>query len=157
MDHPDWYPDWRHEAFHELMEKIDRLKAEFQLGQWPRYDYDLQAGTLTFSEEGVPKVIAEIQVVGSTSEKAGNWLWAWGNDHWPRERTVDAETVRDFGEKNGICELTHEYLQDEDLNHLGWEMAAVAARITEGVGAYRPPRDEGGGLFLIYRSIAWAG
>ncbi len=138
------------------MDKIDRLKAEFELKRWPRYDYDLQAGTLIFSEEGVPKVIAEIQVAGSTSHNANNWLWAWGNNHWPPERTTDSEKVRAFGEKHGICELTHDCIEDEDLNHLGWELTAIAARVTEAVGAYRPP-DDNGALFLIYRSIAWAG
>ncbi len=155
MEHPDWYPDWRHDAFHQLMAKIDRLKAEFELSRWPRYDYDLQAGTLTFSDNGVAKVVAEIQVVGTTSNRANNWLWAWANDHWPPERTTDSQKVLHFGEEHGICELTHDYVEDDDINHLGWELTAVAARITDALGAYRPP-DETGAMFLLYRSIAWA-
>ena len=155
MEHPDWYPDWRHDAFHQLMAKIDRLKAEFELSRWPRYDYDLQAGTLTFSDNGVAKVVAEIQVVGTTSNRANNWLWAWANDHWPPERTTDSQKVLRFGEEHGICELTHDYVEDDDINHLGWELTAVAARITDALGAYRPP-DETGAMFLLYRSIAWA-
>jgi hypothetical protein len=156
MEHPDWYPDWRHEAVHQLQEKNARLNDAFRLGQWPRYDYDVDAGTLVFSEEGVAKVIAEIQIVGTTSENAGDWLWAWANSHWPADCIKDAELVRAFGEEHGICELTHECLEDDDLNALGWEMTAVMARITDAPGAYRPPREEGGGLFLTYKSIAWA-
>ena len=156
MEHPDWYPDWRHEAFHRLQEKTARLRSEFRLGDWPRFDYDVDAGTLIFSDQGIPKVIAEIQIVGSTSAAAGNWLWAWGNSNWPMERVTDAELVRAFGEKHGICELAHDYVEDRELNALGWSLAAVMVRVTDALGAYRPPRDEGGGLWVTYKSMTWA-
>lgn len=51
MKHPDWYPDWRHDAVHQLQDKNARLKAEFWLEDWPRYDYDVDAGTLIFSDQ----------------------------------------------------------------------------------------------------------
>jgi len=156
MDHPDWYPDWRHDAFHEMQEENARLQSEFRLDECTRFDYDVVAGTLIFSNDGVPKVIAEIQIVGTTSVQSGNWLWAWANADWPRERVVDSERVRAFGAEHGICELMHDYVEEGDLNALGWALTAVMMRVTGAVGAYRPPRDEGGGLFLAYRNIAWA-
>ncbi|CCV07057.1 hypothetical protein MESS2_450071 [Mesorhizobium metallidurans STM 2683] len=39
-----------------------------------RYDYDLKTGKLLFSEGSIVKVVAEIQIAGSTSVKASNWL-----------------------------------------------------------------------------------
>jgi hypothetical protein len=156
MEHPVWYPAWRHEAIHQLQEKNARLNAEFRLGDWSRFDYDVEAGRLIFSEQGAPKVVAEIQIVGTTSFKAGDWLWSWGNGHWPSDRVTDAELVRAFGEEHGIRELTHEYLEDDDLNALGWELTAVMARVTNALGAYRPPRDEGGGLYLTCKNVVWA-
>jgi hypothetical protein len=156
MEHPDWYPDWRHEAVHELQAKNRRLEEEFGISRWPRWDYDIHAGILTFSEGGVAKAIAEIQVVGTTSVSAGNWLWAWANDHWPDEGVTDSLRARSFGEEHGICELIHDYVADDgDLNGLGWELAAVTARVCGSAGVYRPP-DENGALFLTYRSIGWA-
>ena len=154
---PDWYSAWRHEAVHQLRDKIDRLKAEFRLAQWPRYDFDLDAGTLTFSEEGIPKVIAEIQIAGTTSVEADDWLWAWANSHWPSERATASEIVRVFGKEHGICELTHSRVEGDDLNSLGWRLTAVMARLTDAIGAYRAPRDEGGALFLVCKSVVWAG
>lgn len=157
MEHPDWYPDWRHDAVHQLQDKVERLKSEFRLDEWPRYDYGVDAGTLIFSENGVARVLAEIQVVGTTSFKAGDWLWAWANSNWPPGCITDAQRVKSFGEENGICELTHDSISEAgDLNALGWALAAVTARITNAVGAYRPPREEGGGLYLIYKSMVWA-
>jgi hypothetical protein len=157
MEYPDWYPDWRHDAVHQLQEKNARLEREFRLGAWPRFDYDVDNGTLIFSEQGVAKVIAEIQIVGTTSFKVGNWLWAWANSHWPLERVVDAERVRAFGEEHGIGELAHDYIEDEDLNGLGWELTAVAARIADAAGAYRPLHSDGGGLYFTLKNIGWAG
>lgn len=141
---------------HQLQEKNARLQAQFRLGSWPRYDDNLDAGTLIFSEQGVSKLIAEIQIAGSTSFKAGNWLWARANQDNPPDRVIDCEPSRAFREQHEIWELTHEIVEGSDLNALGWELTATMARITEAVGAYRPSRDEGGGLFLVYRSITWA-
>lgn len=155
MEDPDWYSDWRHEAVHLLQDKNDQLKREFRLGDWPRFDYDLATRELVFSEDGKPRVVAEIQVVGSTSENAGNWLWGWANSHWPEDCIEDAERVCEFGEEHGVGELISGYVEDGDLNALGWELTAVAARVCDAVGAYRPPRDEGGGLFLLYRNVRW--
>jgi hypothetical protein len=157
MEEPEWYSDWRHDAYHELEAKNGRLEDEFRIGQWERFDYDLGPGTLTFSSGGSPKVVCEIQVAGTTSVGAGNWLWAWANSDWPADRVTDSLLVRDFGEKHGICELMHDYVDPEDdLNALGWQLTAAMVRITGALGAYRPPRDEGGGLFLVYRSVSWA-
>ena len=155
MENPSWYPDWRHEAVHLLQEKNARLHEQFQIDDWPRFDYDLATRQIVFSTGDQPKVIAEIQVVGTTSQNAGNWLWAWANGHWPANCVEDAERTCAFGEEHGIGELTSGYVEDDDLNALGWELTAVAARICDAAGAYRPPREEGGGLFLLYRNMRW--
>jgi hypothetical protein len=157
MRHPDWFPGWSHDAFHQLQEKNARLDAEFQLGSWARYNYDFDAGTLIFSEQDVPKVIAEIQIVGTTSAKAGNWLWAWANAHLPSELTVDSQLVRAFGAEHGISDLTCETVEADDLNALGWALTSIMVRLAKAPGAYRPPRDEGGSLDPIYKNVTWAG
>jgi len=157
MKHPDWYADWRHDAIHQLEAKNARLDAEFRIGEWSRYDYDLDAGNIIFSDRGVAKVIAEIQIVGTTSGRAGNWLWAWANSHSPPELVTDSMLVRAFGEQHDIDELTQDSLIDDDLNAMGWELTSVAARICNAIGAYRPPRQDGGGIYFIYKTVAWVG
>ncbi|WP_145713009.1 DUF6882 domain-containing protein [Mesorhizobium tianshanense] len=155
---PDWYAAWREEASEQLNAKNARLQNDFRLGSWPRYDYDLKAGKLLFSEEGVVKVVTEIQIAGSTSAKAGNWLWAWANSNLPEELLSDAKLVRSFGEENGIDELAQPYVTDmsNDLEALGWELAGAMVQICNALGAYRSPRGEGGGLYLIFKNISWA-
>ncbi|WP_348645166.1 DUF6882 domain-containing protein [Mesorhizobium sp. WSM4315] len=66
---PDWYPAWRDEAFEQLTAKNAILEKEFRLGRWPRYDYDLTTGRLLFSDNGAVKVVAEIQIAGSTAPR----------------------------------------------------------------------------------------
>ncbi|TRC86056.1 hypothetical protein FJV80_15325 [Mesorhizobium sp. WSM4310] len=154
---PDWYPAWRDEAFEQLTAKNAILEKEFRLGRWPRYDYDLTTGRLLFSDNGAVKVVAEIQIAGSTSAKAGNWLWAWSNSNLPNELLADANRVRSFGEENDIAELQQAFVTDttDDLEALGWELAAAMVRVCDALGAYRSPRGEGGGLYLILKSASW--
>jgi hypothetical protein len=135
-----------------------RLQDEFRLGSWSRYDYDLKAGKLLFSEDGVVKVVTEIQIAGSTSAKASNWLWSWANSNLPGELLSDAKLVRSFGEENGIDELAQPYVMDtdNDLEALGWGLAGAMVRVCNALGAYHSPRGEGGGLYLILKNISWA-
>jgi hypothetical protein len=151
---PDWYEEWWREAFRDLQDKNDRLRAEFQLGAWPSYSYDLDAGTLTFFDQNGARVIAQVQVVGSTSTKADNWLWAWANSHLPAACVKDSEEVRAFGKEHGIRELADEIVKSKDLNPLGWKLAADATRLTDAWGAYRAP-SKAGALYLTYKKLAW--
>ena len=70
-------------AVEYLSSQQARLKSEFQLGSWPRYDYDQEAGTLSFSANGKVEVLADIHIVGSTSSIAapgsghGTTLRSW--------------------------------------------------------------------------------
>jgi hypothetical protein len=147
---PDEYCDWRDAALKDLKAKQDGLLASHQLGSWPRFDYDLKQGTLTFSDDHGPRLVAEIQVVGSTS--AQDWRWAWANDHLPSEVRSDVERVRIFGADNGIEDFTDPAVRDEDLDALGWEFTAAAARLLEAPGAYRAPSGSGA-LWVVMRDI----
>jgi hypothetical protein len=139
------------------MDKNSALNARFNIGDWPRYDYDVDHCTLVFSEgKGkAPRVRASIQLVGSVALGAGTWLWAWANDWWPKPVCEAAETACRFGEEHGIEELISGYATDDDLNELGWAFTAIAAKVVGALGGYRTPTDDGY-LFFVYREISWA-
>ncbi|TGQ72724.1 MAG: hypothetical protein E5V49_04620 [Mesorhizobium sp.] len=155
---PDWYGGWRDEAFEQLTAKNAHLEKEFRLGHWPRYDCDLTTGVMQFSDQGVVKVVSEIQIAGSTSANAGNWMWGWANSNLPGDVLVDAKRVRSFGEENAIDDLRNRYVKDmsSDLEALGWGLTGAMVRICNALGAYRSPRGEGGGLYLIFKNVTWA-
>ncbi|HWY63399.1 MAG TPA: hypothetical protein VNW15_15970 [Rhizomicrobium sp.] len=152
MEGPGWYAQWRHQAIHALFEKNEKLEAEFKIGTWPRWDYDLDRACLVFSRDGKPGVFAEVQAVGSVATDK-SWLWAWANDSLPETIIANAQATRRFGQEHGIVELTTACLEDEALESLGWELSAITARITSGMGVYRAP-GAGGPLFLVFRNVA---
>ncbi|MER8365805.1 hypothetical protein NKH07_04365 [Mesorhizobium sp. M1378] len=80
-----------------------------------------------------------------------------GKFNLPGDVVTDAQRVRSFGEKNGIDELTQLFVTDDnDLTVLGWELAAVMARICNAPGVYRSPRGEGASLYPTIKSISRA-
>jgi hypothetical protein len=125
----------------------------FSISSWPRWDYDLAHGTLTFSKEGVPRVIASILVVGTTSNSAGTWLWSWANGYLPDNVSEPVKKVREFGLNENLQDLTEPYAENDE--QFCWDMTAIAARLMEAKGAYRCPGDNGY-IYLVYRDIAFA-
>jgi hypothetical protein len=131
----------------------DHLRAEYALDRWPRWDWDQGTRQLVFSEEGLPRVIADIQFVGSVSTETGTWLWSWANPHVEPPLAQDILEVRRFGEAHGIPQLTTAKWQADDID--GWEMTSIAAYILQAAGVYRTPR-ENGFTYMIMRQLRWA-
>jgi hypothetical protein len=144
------FAEFKHNAIHALMRLNEACDLAFRLSSWPRWDYDLERRTLTFSKQGIPKVIASIQVVGTTSISGGTWLWGWANRSLPKKAVEMVRKVRQFGEVEGLSALTEAYSPDEE--DLGWEMTAIAAEILHAKGAYRCP-DDNGFVYLVYTDI----
>jgi hypothetical protein len=147
------FEQYRHQSAHELMDLNEQCENGFRLSDWPRWSYDLETATLTFTRDGLPRVIAKVQVVGSTSAARKSWLWGWASANTPRPAVERMSEVRAFGEREGIAQLTAESLPDDEF--LGWEMTAIAARVLRAKGAYRCPLEDGF-LYLVYTDIAFA-
>lgn len=149
---PEEFQEYRHEAFDSLVQINELCQQEFKLGSWQRWDYDLEVGTLTFSNDGLPRVIATIQAVGSISNKSGTWLWGWANHGLPPKVTDQLYRLKQFGERENLSQLTEStFAADEEL---GWELAAIANRVLEGKGVYRCP-SKNGFLFLIFMDVCF--
>lgn len=151
MQAPDWYDAWCEDAFETFRGKQERLLETYRLDSWERYDYDANAATLTFSDGGQPRVIADMQVLGSIGDD--DWVWGWANANWPTLSVEGLKPLHAFGVVNGIEELTTEFLTSDDLQGLGWMLAAIATRVLDAEGAYRAPTPEGGAVYLLLRSL----
>ena len=147
---PSDFEAYRHQAVHKLMDLNEECERKFRTGHWARWNYDLDAATLTFSEAGVPHVIARIQAIGSTSNASKTWLWAWANESLPSKVTVNVQEVRKFGRDQGVTQLTESTLPDDE--YLGWAMTAIAADIIGAKGAYRCP-SEHGFLYVVFTDV----
>ena len=137
-------------AVEYLARQQDRLKSEFQLGTWQRYDYDQDAGTLVFSSNGRVGVVADIHIVGSTSTTSGTWLWAWDNPSILERVTHCLADVRAYGERHAFDKLTTAKWPGDE--HDGWEMTAATAFILRAEGGYRAP-GENGAVFMILQNV----
>ena len=147
------FSQFKNESVLDLTRLNDSLARIFKISTWQRYDYDLDQGTLTFSQDRIPRVVASVLVAGTTSLSGGTWLWSWGNGYLPESVSEPLKKVRDFGINENISELIEPYLPDNE--DVGWEMTAVASRIMGSKGAYRCP-GENGFVYLILTDIAFA-
>ena len=146
---PVWYADWRESAFDELGDKQSRLSETYRIGDWARFDYDLETGRLTFSDESGPKVTCNVQVVGTVDTK--DWLWGWANGHLPKGCTDRMLSVKAYGDEHNVSELASASVKANDLQSLGWMLTAAAVRLLDADGAYRPPN----GFFMVCDSIGF--
>jgi hypothetical protein len=131
----------------------DLLKAKFDIGSYQRYAWYQERGVIIFSSDGNPKVVADIQFVGSISRVSNTWLWAWANSALERPLTRYAEHVRHVGGRDGHPKLTtHKWRANETD---GWEMTSLQAQLTHAEGVYRSPT-ETGATFLTLQNVRWA-
>jgi hypothetical protein len=140
-------------AMRYLRDCQDSLNREYRLGQWPRYDWSQETRQIVFSEGGKPKVVADIQFVGSISTITNTWLWAWDNATIEPGLSDAVLKVRQHGQAHAFPHLTIPKWRADETD--GWEMASIAAFLLGAKGAYRTP-DEIGFTFMIMTAIGWA-
>jgi len=136
-----------------LRECQAELEREFLLGHWPRFDWYQETQQLVFSENGIAKVGAAIQFVGSISTQSNTWLWAWANDSVDPKLSTSMLTVRDYGEQHSFDHLTTKKWHAHEVD--GWEMTSIAAFLLKARGAYRTPKGPGF-TFIIMTDVHWA-
>jgi hypothetical protein len=143
------------EANDSLTAKQERLRAEFQLGTHPRFDWDQRAGLIVFSDHDTARVIARIQFVGSIATRDSTWLWAWSNETVEPSMQRAARSARWFGWRHGIRYLTDAHWAADPID--GWEMTILTAWITNASGAYRVPNsDSSGYTYLLLNDVVRA-
>lgn len=131
----------------------DALCDEFRLDDHKRWDWHQDSGTLVFSNDGRPAVIADMQFVGSISTRSRSWLWSWANRSVQGHVRSAVRRVRSYGELERLLKLSCAYWTAEEED--GWQMSAVAAMLLDARGIYRSP-DDHGFTFLVMTDVRWA-
>jgi hypothetical protein len=142
------YEEFRHACVHESMSKNGIWLAKYKIDDWPRWDYQMEDATLTFSEDGKAKVICAMQVVGSVH--CDSWEWSWGNPNFPIACRTKIQEVKAFGEEKRWEKLTTLFLDNDD--YLGWECAAIASHVLNGEAVYRCPTGKDHFVYLVILS-----
>lgn len=138
-------------AVQELQEKQDGLTESFGLGQYARYWFDQEQGSLDFSEaSGTTRVRALVVPVGTFSPKSHTWKWAWSNESIVPPLREKSASLRDLARITGQPVFdTEAFAADEPM---AWELTAMAVRHLEARGAYRAP-GERSHLFLAIMEV----
>src|ERR1043166_1559209 len=143
--------EFRQQSNWFMRTQIEQNQKEFRLDEFPRFDWDPWRGELVFSSDGVPKVVARIQVVGTLSGgKISTWFWAWANSALLAPVRQSALRVRQFGEERGILTLLQPRWAAKEAD--AWQMTAIADRLIEGKGAFKIPGEDGF-VFVVFTDL----
>jgi hypothetical protein len=146
------YEKFLDEAVADFGPRATRLNEEYKLGSY-RWDLDQTTGKLVFSAGGVPKVIANVQIVGSYSTHSHTWMWSWANESVEENMKKDVGKIKEYGEQHNFKELvTPKWECDENY---GWTMTAAAGHLLKAKGAYRGPMKDGY-VYMLITDIKWA-
>ncbi len=139
-----------------LEAQMRQLEQDFAFSSYERFDLNPHTAEMTFSNAGVPQVIARVQFVGSYSTRSQSWLWSWANDSMPDAAKQDILQVKQFGEEQQAAPLTVARLEGDGDEGFGWTATAISAFLLKAKGAYEAPGPEGVSAFLIFTDVRWA-
>ena len=124
----------------------EKFQNDYDVDWYDNWFYNQTTGLLTFST-GEVEVNFRYFDVGSYSEKSNTWKWSWDNETTLESIKQQTYLIKEFGLSSNYPKLTTGYFTSEEYE--GWEFAAIAAHLTNGIGIYRPVSDAGLQIFLV--------
>lgn len=132
-------------------QRQDVLRAEFGLASMPHAHLNEATGQLVFSDASVtPRVLANVQLVGSVNTENRSWLWSWADPDIDPALCKDIREVQMLGETRRIEQLTTPFWEGDAVD--GWEMTSISAYVLQAEGAYRATTPQGF-TYLVMTSI----
>ncbi|MFT4018471.1 MAG: hypothetical protein QM668_16015 [Agriterribacter sp.] len=142
-------------AYDYLNKQQDICNSVYKIGAYQNWYYDQLTGELTFSDNGIKKLIIDYEEVGSVSEVTNTFLWAWGNPHLEEKIKSEIVRVKEYGQKRKFEKLINPKWTADQYD--GWEMTAIASYLLKSKGAYRVPTSNDKLFsFMIFKNIRWA-
>jgi hypothetical protein len=149
------YNDLLDKSYDYLTEQQDICRDKYKLSTYQNWFYDQETGELTFSDNGIKKLIIKYEDVGSVSLKSNTWLWSWANETTEDIVKSQIGLVKEFGEKRQFEKLTSKQWTAEEVD--GWEMTSISAYLLKAKGAYRVKTNNDSLFqFMIFKEIIWA-
>jgi hypothetical protein len=129
-------------------DRQDALRAEYGLASMPHAHLNEATGQLIFSDQSnTPRVLANVQVVGSVSVQDRTWLWSWANPDVDAALYRDVLEVQMLGRARGIEQLTTPFWDGDAVD--GWEVTSICAYVLQAAGAYRATSAQGFTYFVM--------
>ncbi len=124
----------------------DKFQNEYDVDWYDNWFYNQSTGLLTFSTGG-HELNFKYFNVGSFSEKSNTWKWSWDNDATLDNVKEKANIVKEFGQRSNFLKLITSYFNSDEFE--AWQFVAIAAKLTNGIGVYRPVDDRQLKMFLV--------
>jgi hypothetical protein len=140
------YDGFAETCVEELKVLQDNFQNEYDVDWYENWFYNQATGLLTFST-GDQELNFRYFNVGSFSENSNTWKWSWDNDSTLEKVKEKAIMVKEFGQSLNFPKLTTCYFDSDEFE--AWEFLAIAAKLTNGIGVYRPVSDRQLKLFLV--------
>jgi hypothetical protein len=140
------YNTFTEKCIDELKILQDKLQEKYDLDGYEHWFYNQSTGLLTFSTDD-KELNFEYVSVGSFSEQPGTWKWSWDNEHTLDRVKEKINLVKAFGQQHGFSKLTDGYFQSDEIE--AWEFAAIAVKLVNAMGVYRPVNEDNLQIFLI--------
>ena len=140
------YNSFAKKCAEELKVLQDKFQNDYNLTWYENWFYSQHTGLLTFST-GDKELNFKYFNVGSFSERSKTWKWSWDNEFTldsVKEATIQ---VKEFGQKSNFPKLINGQFNSDEIE--AWEFAAIAARVANGIGVYRPVNDSRLQIFLV--------
>jgi hypothetical protein len=142
----DW-AEWSREAVAAMHARNQQWVSRFGLERAP-FRWDLATAELSF-ERDADHVVVDICLVGTASEMAGTFLWAWANDAIPAGAKLGLDAVRSFGTTHDLPLLTTPQWPGGRAE--GLEMLAIAGRVQDASGGFVDRAEELLLFFTLHR------
>lgn len=130
----------------ELKLLQSKFYADYDISSYDNWFYNQSTGLLTFST-GVKELNFRYFQIGSFSDKTNTWKWSWDNEHTLDNVKKQVELIREFGQRNKFPRLTTGYFESDEIE--AWEFVAIATKLSDGIGVYRPVGDDQLQIFLV--------
>ncbi len=142
-------------SYDYLYKQQDICSTKYNVSSYQNWYYDQLTGKLTFSDNGIKKLIIDYEDIGSFSFISNTWLWSWDNPHVEENIKQEIKSVKEFGHKRNFTKLINAKWTAEEVD--GWEMSAIACYLLKAKGVYRVPVSNGKVLsFMLFKKITWA-
>jgi len=122
------------------------FQKQYDLDWYENWFYNQATGLLTFST-GEEQLNFSYFQVGSFSNKSTTWKWAWDNDHTLDSVKQTTQLIKEFGQQSNFPKLVEGCFVSNEIE--AWEFTAIAAKIGNGIGAYRPVGDDQLQVYLV--------
>jgi len=140
------YNSFAEKCIEDLKILQNKFQKEYNLNWYENWFYSQTTGLLTFST-GDKELNFKYFEAGSFSEKSNTWKWSWDNNHTLDNVKARTKLIKEFGQKSNFTKLTNGYFQSDEYE--AWEFTAIAAKLTNGIGTYRPVSDGQLQIFLV--------